>query len=68
MFSTDTEFNGLSSVIHRNKILRSHLKILAKIQLSVICTHTVDFSRPGYIWYHWLRAGHTTAGCIVVFI
>ena len=39
MFSTDAEFNGLSSVIYRNEILQSHLKILAKIQLSVICTH-----------------------------
>ena len=53
MFSTDAEFNGLSSVIYRNEILQSHLKILAKIQLSVICTHIVDFRRPGYIWYHW---------------
>ena len=29
--STNTEFNGLSSTIYRNRILQSQLKILAKI-------------------------------------
>ena len=43
MFTTTAEFNGLSSAIYRNRILQSQLKILAKIQLSVIGIHTVDF-------------------------
>ncbi len=46
---TTAEFNGLSSKIYRNGIPHSELKILAKIQLSVICAHMVDFHRPGYI-------------------
>ena len=44
------EVNGLSSEIHRNRIPHSELKILAKIQLSVIFTHMVDICRPGYIF------------------
>ena len=49
--TTNVEFNGLSSpsAIYRNVILQSPLKILAKIQLSVICTHMFDFRKPGYI-------------------
>ena len=31
MFTTDAEFNGLSSAIYRNWILQSQLKILVKI-------------------------------------
>ena len=31
MFTTNAEFDGLSSVIYRNEILQSQLKILAKI-------------------------------------
>ena len=30
MFTTNTEFNALSSAIYRNGILQSQLKILAK--------------------------------------
>ena len=45
-FPTTTEFNGLSSAVHRNGTLHSKLKILVKIQLSVICTHMVDFAGP----------------------
>ena len=43
MFTTDTEFNGLSSAIYRNDILHSELKILVKIYLCVIRTYMVDF-------------------------
>ena len=45
MFTTIAEFNGLSSASYRNGIIQSQLKILAKIQLSVICAHMVDFRR-----------------------
>ena len=48
MFTTNAEFNGLSSAIYRNRTLQSQLKILAKIQLSVICAHVVDSCRPGH--------------------
>ena len=47
---TTAEFNGLSSAIYRNRILHSELKILAKIQLGVICTHMVDFHTPGHVY------------------
>ena len=36
-------------LIEMKYVLQSQLKILAKIQLSVICTHMVDFCRPGHI-------------------
>ena len=49
MFTTIAEFNGLSSASYRNGIIQSQLMILAKIQPSVICTHIVDFCRPGHI-------------------
>ena len=44
MFITTVEFNGLSSTTYRNRILQSQLKILAKIQLSVICVHMQAWS------------------------
>ena len=39
---------ALSSTIYRNEILHSELNILAKVQLSVSCAHTVDFCRPDH--------------------
>ena len=48
MYTTTAEFNWLSSASYRNGILQLQLKILMKIQLSVICTHMVDFHRPGH--------------------
>ena len=43
---TTAEFNGFSSETYRNEISHSELKILAKIQLGVVCAHTVDFTGP----------------------
>ena len=48
-FFTATEFDGLSVTINKNGIVHSELKILAKIQLGVICGHIVDFCRPSHI-------------------
>ena len=39
MFTTTAEFNRHSSAIYRNGILHLELKILTKIQLSVIYTY-----------------------------
>ena len=47
MFFITAELNGFCSAINRNRILNSELKILAKIQLDVICAHMVDFCSPG---------------------
>ena len=52
-FVTTVEFNELSSEIYGNGIPHSELKILAIIQLSVICAHMIDFRRPGHI-YSWI--------------
>ena len=46
---TAAEFNGLSSVSYGNGVVHLERKILAKIQFGVICTHMVDFRRPGHI-------------------
>ena len=46
---TTAEFNELSSEIYGSAIPHSELKILAKIYLGVICTHMVDYCRPGHI-------------------
>ena len=48
IFITTVEFNGLSYAAYRNRILHFEWKILAKIELSVICAQVVDFCRPGY--------------------
>ena len=48
MFTTTAEFNKLSCESYRNGILQSQLKILAKILLSVICAHIVDFCRSSH--------------------
>ena len=47
---TTAEFNGLSFAAYQNEILYSKQKILAKIKLGVICTHMVNFCRPGHIY------------------
>ena len=49
MFTTTAEFNELSSTSYRIRIVQSQLKVLAKIQLNVICAHMVNFCRPGHI-------------------
>ena len=49
MFTINAEFNGLSYAIYRNGILNSELKVLVKIQLSIICILVVDYCRPGHI-------------------
>ena len=49
MFSTNVEFNGLSSTIYRNGILELQLKSLAKIYFSVTCTHVVVLQAWSYI-------------------
>ena len=47
IFITTIEFNRLSSAAYRNRILHSDWKILAKIELSVICAQVVYFRRSG---------------------
>ena len=48
---TTAEVNGLSSEIYGKRIPHSELKILAIIQLGVICAHMVDFCRPSHKYY-----------------
>ena len=48
MFTTNAEFNELSFAIYRKEILHSNLKMLAKIYISVIYTHMVDFCSPSH--------------------
>ena len=55
MFITTAEFNWLSYAAYRNGILHSECKILAKIELGVICTHMVDFRRPHHIYTYMTR-------------
>ena len=50
-FTTNAEFIGLSPAIYKNVILHSELKILAKIQLSVVCAHMVDYHRSSHMLY-----------------
>ena len=45
---TTVEFNGLSSAAYRNGKMHSEWKILANIELSVICAQMVDFCRSGH--------------------
>ena len=45
MFTTNVR---LFSAIYRNGMLKSQLKILTKIKLSVICAHMLNFCRPGH--------------------
>ena len=48
IFITTAVFHGLSSAAYGNGIVRSERKILAKIELGVICAHMVDFRRRGH--------------------
>ena len=48
MFTTTAEFNELSFAIYRKEILHSNLKMLAKLYISVIYTHMVDFCSPSH--------------------
>ena len=57
------EFNELSSEIYGKRIPHSEPKILAIIQLGVICTHMVDFCRPGHI-YAYTQTKTFTPTCI----
>ena len=66
MFINDTELNWLSSAIYRNRIPQSQLNVLEKIQLSVICTHMVDYCRPSHI-YH-CRNTHNSLCCFSVIL
>ena len=49
IFITTAEYNEPSSAAYRNRILYSVWKMLAKIQLGVICTHMVDYRRLSHI-------------------
>ena len=44
MYVTTAEFNGLSPETYENGI--SELRISAKMQVSVICAHMVNFAGP----------------------
>ena len=49
MFNSNVEFNDNHSSIYKNGILCSELKILTKLQLSVICAHKYGFA--GLVMY-----------------
>ena len=48
IFITTAEINELSSAAYRNIIIHYEWKILAKIQLRIICAHVEKFWRLGH--------------------